>query len=279
MTLTRTQAMDLLHKYGISPRKFLGQNFVIEPNTIRQVIELSSIKPSDFIIEIGPGIGSLTLSLLEVARHVTAVEIDSALVELLEDSLEPEDKKFRLIHADVMDLDLNELLIARNETWNLVANLPYNISVPLICDLLERVPAITKMTVMVQREVAERLVAKPGEKAFGLPSLKVQYFAEVKKIADVPSSVFLPKPKVESSLLQIKRLEKHSISTNPELLFELAKQAFNQRRKMLRRSLKDIFELNDFESVGIDPTSRAEDITLEEWISLTEKFVRKREKS
>ena len=95
----------------------------------------------------------------------------------------------------------------------------------------------------------------------------------------MPSSVFLPKPKVESSLLQIKRLEKHSISTNPELLFELAKQAFNQRRKMLRRSLKDIFELNDFESVGIDPTSRAEDITLEEWISLTEKFVRKREKS
>ena len=279
MTLTRTQAMDLLHKYGISPRKSLGQNFVVEPNTIRQVIELSSIKPSDFIIEIGPGIGSLTLSLLEVAGHVTAVEIDSALVEILEDSLEPEDKKFRLIHADVMDLDLNELLIARNETWKLVANLPYNISVPLICDFLERVPAITKMTVMVQREVAERLVAKPGEKAFGLPSLKVQYFAEVKKITDVPSSVFLPKPKVESSLLQIKRLEKHSISTNPELLFELAKQAFNQRRKMLRRSLKDIFELNDFESVGIDPTSRAEDITLEEWISLTEKFVRKREKS
>ena len=279
MTLTRTQAMDLLHKYGISPRKSLGQNFVIEPNTIRQVIELSSIKPSDFIIEIGPGIGSLTLSLLEVAGHVTAVEIDSALVEILEDSLEPEDKKFRLIHADVMDLDLNELLIARNETWKLVANLPYNISVPLICDFLERVPEITKMTVMVQREVAERLVAKPGEKAFGLPSLKVQYFAEVKKIADVPSSVFLPKPKVESSLLQIKRLEKHSISTNPELLFELAKQAFNQRRKMLRRSLKDIFELNDFESVGIDPTSRAEDITLEEWISLTEKFVRKREKN
>ena len=132
---------------------------------------------------------------------------------------------------------------------------------------------------MYKRQVAERLVAKPGEKAFGLPSLKVQYFAEVKKIADVPSSVFLPKPKVESSLLQIKRLEKHSISSNPELLFELAKQAFNQRRKMLRRSLKDIFELNDFESVGIDPTSRAEDITLEEWISLTEKFVRKREKS
>ena len=121
----------------------------------------------------------------------------------------------------------------------------------------------------------EKLGEKPGEKAFGLPSLKVQYFAEVKKIADVPSSVFLPKPKVESSLLQIKRLEKHSISTNPELLFELAKQAFNQRRKMLRRSLKDIFELNDFESVGIDPTSRAEDITLEEWISLTEKCPKK----
>ena len=170
MTLTRTQAKDLLQKYDISPRKSLGQNFVVEPNTIRQVIELASIKSDDFVIEVGPGIGSLTSSLLEVAGHVTAVEVDRALVEVLKDLLQPEDKKFRLINADVMNLDVNELLVARNQSWNLVANLPYNISVPLICDFLERVPVITKMTVMVQREVAERLVAKTGEKAFGLPS-------------------------------------------------------------------------------------------------------------
>ena len=278
MTLPRTQAKDLLQKYDISPRKSLGQNFVVEPNTIRQVIELASIKSDDFVIEVGPGIGSLTSSLLEVAGHVTAVEVDRALVEVLKDLLQPEDKKFRLINADVMNLDVNELLVARNQSWNLVANLPYNISVPLICDFLERVPVITKMTVMVQREVAERLVAKAGEKAFGLPSLKVQYFAEVKKIADIPSSVFLPKPKVESSLVQIKRREKYEVSANYELLFELVKRSFNQRRKMLRRSLKDIFDSNDFEFAGIDPTDRAEDITLEEWGLLTDQLGRKREK-
>ena len=278
MTLTRTQVKDLLQKYDINPRKSLGQNFVVEPNTIRQIIELASIEADDFVIEVGPGIGSLTSSLLEVAGHVTAIEVDDALVRVLTDLLRPEDDRFRLVNADVMNLDVNELLAARNESWNLVANLPYNISVPLICDFLERVPVITKMTVMVQREVAERLVAKTGEKAFGLPSLKIQYFAEVKKIADVPPSVFLPKPKVDSSLGQIERREKYVTSANYDVLFELAKRSFSQRRKMLRRSLKETFDLNDFESAGIDPTRRAEDITLEEWGALTNQLIRKQEK-
>ena len=278
MTLTRTQVKDLLQKYDINPRKSLGQNFVVEPNTIRQIIELASIEADDFVIEVGPGIGSLTSSLLEVAGHVTAIEVDDALVRVLTDLLRPEDNRFRLVNADVMNLDVNELLAARNESWNLVANLPYNISVPLICDFLERVPVITKMTVMVQREVAERLVAKTGEKAFGLPSLKIQYFAEVKKIADVPPSVFLPKPKVDSSLVQIERREKYVTSANYDVLFELAKRSFSQRRKMLRRSLKETFDLNDFESAGIDPTRRAEDITLEEWAALTNQLIRKQEK-
>ena len=163
MTLTRTQVKDLLQKYDINPRKSLGQNFVVEPNTIRQIIELASIEADDFVIEVGPGIGSLTSSLLEVAGHVTAIEVDDALVRVLTDLLRPEDNRFRLVNADVMNLDVNELLAARNESWNLVAYLPYNISVPLICDFLERVPVITKMTVMVQKEVAERLVAKTGE--------------------------------------------------------------------------------------------------------------------
>jgi len=278
VTLTRTQVKDLLQKYDINPRKSLGQNFVVEPNTIRQIIELASIEADDFVIEVGPGIGSLTSSLLEVAGHVTAIEVDDALVRVLTDLLRPEDNRFRLVNADVMNLDVNELLAARNESWNLVANLPYNISVPLICDFLERVPVITKMTVMVQREVAERLVAKTGEKAFGLPSLKIQYFAEVKKIADVPPSVFLPKPKVDSSLVQIERREKYVTSANYDVLFELAKRSFSQRRKMLRRSLKETFDLNDFESAGIDPTQRAEDITLEEWAALTNQLIRKQEK-
>ena len=278
MTLTRTQVKDLLQKYDINPRKSLGQNFVVEPNTIRQIIELASIEADDFVIEVGPGIGSLTSSLLEVAGHVTAIEVDDALVRVLTDLLRPEDNRFRLVNADVMNLDVNELLAARNESWNLVANLPYNISVPLICDFLERVPVITKMTVMVQKEVAERLVAKTGEKAFGLPSLKIQYFAEAKKIADVPPSVFLPKPKVDSSLVQIERREKYVTSANYDVLFELAKRSFSQRRKMLRRSLKETFDLNDFESAGIDPTQRAEDITLEEWGALTNQLIRKQEK-
>ena len=278
MTLTRTEALALIKKHGINPKKSLGQNFVVEPNSIRQIVGIAEIEPDDFVLEVGPGLGSLTRSLLEASKHVTVIEVDETLVTVIKDSLEGYNEKLQIIHADVMDLDLERLLIARNENWNLVANLPYNIAVPLICDFLEKVTSISKMTVMVQREVADRLVAKAGQKAYGLPSLKVEYYAEVKKIVDVPPTVFLPKPKVESSVVQIKRRE-NKITTDADILFGLAKRAFNQRRKMLRKSLKEVLDSDDFDASAVDSMIRAEDVTLDNWVSLTRQFVNKQDKS
>ena len=274
MLLTRTDVKNLLLKYEIYPKKSLGQNFVVEPNTIRQIIKIADLDPEDFVLEVGSGLGSLTLALLESCEHVTAVEVDDVLVNILKETMGNQtENKLRIIHADVMELDLQQVLEERNSKWNLVANLPYNIAVPMICDFLEKTSLISKMTVMVQREVAERMVAKVGEKAYGLPSVKIEYFAEAKIIAGVPPTVFMPKPRVESSIVQIVRHENPIISENYEVLFDLIKSAFRYRRKMLRSSLKGILSTDDFDVTGIDSTNRAENLTLKEWEMLTKQIV------
>ena len=274
MSLTRTEVKNLLLKYEIHPKKSLGQNFVVEPNTIRQIIKLADLGPADFVIEVGPGLGSLTLALLESCEHVTAVEVDDVLVKILKEVTgEQIENKLRIIHADVMTLDLKQVLEERSNHWNLVANLPYNIAVPMICDFLEKAPLISKMTVMVQREVAERMIAKVGDKAYGLPSVKIEYFAEAKIIADIPPTVFIPKPRVESSIVQIVRRDNPVISEDYEILFSLIKSAFRHRRKMLRSSLKGILSTDDFTATEIDPTKRAENLTLKDWELLTKQIV------
>jgi 16S rRNA (adenine1518-N6/adenine1519-N6)-dimethyltransferase len=274
VSLTRTEVKNLLLKYEIHPKKSLGQNFVVEPNTIRQIIKLADLDPADFVIEVGSGLGSLTLALLESCEHVTAVEVDDVLVKILKEVTgEQIENKLRIIHADVMTLDLKQVLEERSNHWNLVANLPYNIAVPMICDFLEKAPLISKMTVMVQREVAERMIAKVGDKAYGLPSVKIEYFAEAKIIADIPPTVFIPKPRVESSIVQIVRRDNTIISEDYEMLFSLIKSAFRHRRKMLRSSLKGILSTDDFTATEIDPTKRAENLTLKEWELLTKQIV------
>jgi 16S rRNA (adenine1518-N6/adenine1519-N6)-dimethyltransferase len=274
VSLTRTEVKNLLLKYEIHPKKSLGQNFVVEPNTIRQIIKLADLGPADFVIEVGPGLGSLTLALLESCEHVTAVEVDDVLVKILKETTgDQTGNKLRIIHADVMTLDLKQVLEERSNHWNLVANLPYNIAVPMICDFLEKAPLISKMTVMVQREVAERMIAKVGDKAYGLPSVKIEYFAEAKIIADIPPTVFIPKPRVESSIVQIVRRDNPIISEDYEILFSLIKSAFRHRRKMLRSSLKGILSTDDFTATEIDPTKRAENLTLKEWELLTKQIV------
>ena len=274
MSLTRTEVKNLLLKYEIHPKKSLGQNFVVEPNTIRQIIKLADLGPADFVIEVGPGLGSLTLALLESCEHVTAVEVDDVLVNILKEVTgEQTENKLRIIHEDVMKLNLKQVLEERSNHWNLVANLPYNIAVPMICDFLEKAPLISKMTVMVQREVAERMIAKVGDKAYGLPSVKIEYFAEAKIIADIPPTVFIPKPRVESSIVQIVRRDNTIISEDYEMLFSLIKSAFRHRRKMLRSSLKGILSTDDFTATEIDPTKRAENLTLKEWELLTKQIV------
>ena len=264
----------MLLKYEIHPKKSLGQNFVVEPNTIRQIIKLADLDPADFVIEVGSGLGSLTLALLESCEHVTAVEVDDVLVNILKEVTgEQTENKLRIIHEDVMKLNLKQVLEEKSNHWNLVANLPYNIAVPMICDFLEKAPLISKMTVMVQREVAERMIAKVGDKAYGLPSVKIEYFAEAKIIADIPPTVFIPKPRVESSIVQIVRRDNPIISEDYEILFSLIKSAFRHRRKMLRSSLKGILSTDDFTATEIDPTKRAENLTLKEWELLTKQIV------
>ena len=274
MSLTRTEVKNLLLKHEIHPKKSLGQNFVVEPNTVRQIVKLADLDSRDFVLEVGAGLGSLTLALLESCAHVTAIEIDDVLVNILKETTENQDEnKLRIIHANVMGLDLEQILDERNSKWNLVANLPYNIAVPMICDFLEKVPLVSKMTVMVQREVAERMVAKVGDKAYGLPSVRIEYFATAKILADVPPTVFIPKPRVESSVVQIVRHKNPMISEDFEMLFDLIKSAFGHRRKMLRSSLKGILSPDDFDATGIDPTNRAENLTLEQWEILTKQIV------
>tara|TARA_Y100001947_G_scaffold47638_1_gene39808 strand:- start:86 stop:904 length:819 start_codon:yes stop_codon:yes gene_type:complete len=266
VTLTRTEVRALLDRYGISPKRSLGQNFVVEPNTVRRIAELAAVGAGDRVVEIGPGVGSLTLALAETGASVTAVEIDDVLVEVLAETTAGRDVV--VLHADAMSVDWDSLL--GDGPWTLVANLPYNISVPLVCDLLDGVPGIVRMLVMVQKEVAERLVAVPGDAAYGLPSVKVAYHSRARIVGRVPPSAFLPRPRVDSALVELERLAAPAVAADPEALFGLMRAGFGQRRKMLRRSLSGLAGATAFEVAGVAPTARAEELGLDEWASLAD---------
>ncbi len=272
VTLTRTQVRSLLDRHGISPKRSLGQNFVVEPNTVRRIAELAEVGEGDRVVEIGPGVGSLTLALLEAGASVVAIEVDDVLVDVLaEVTAAHQPDRIRIVHGDAMDTDWDDLLGAG--PWKLVANLPYNISVPLICDLLDGVPAIGEMVVMVQREVADRLVAGPGDDAYGLPSVKVAYHAEARVLGRVPPSVFLPRPRVDSALVGLRRLSEPATDVDREVLFQVVRAGFGQRRKMLRRSLRGILDEAAIVGSGVDPTARAEELGLDQWASMASRVV------
>ena len=265
MTLTRTEARGLLDRFGIRPKRSLGQNFVVEPNTVRRIAELAGVGVGDRVVEVGPGLGALTLALLETGAEVTAVEIDDVLVDVLEE-VAGDHGSLRIVHADAMGVDWESLLGAG--PWTLVANLPYNVSVPLVCDLLDDVPAIVRLVVMVQLEVADRLVASPGDDAYGLPSVKVAYHAEARKVGRVPPSVFLPRPRVDSALVDVVRRPEPLVAADPEVLFRLVRAGFAHRRKMLRGALRGIVDEAGLVAAGVDPTLRAEDLDLAQWAAI-----------
>ena len=265
MTLTRTEARGLLDRFGIRPKRSLGQNFVVEPNTVRRIAELAGVGLGDRVVEVGPGLGALTLALLETGAEVTAVEIDDVLVDVLEE-VAGDHGSLRIVHADAMGVDWESLLGAG--PWTLVANLPYNVSVPLVCDLLDDVPAIVRLVVMVQLEVADRLVASPGDDAYGLPSVKVAYHAEARKVGRVPPSVFLPRPRVDSALVDVVRRPEPLVAADPDVLFRLARAGFAHRRKMLRGALRGIVDEAGLVAAGVDPTLRAEDLDLAQWAAI-----------
>jgi len=258
------EAAELLARHGLSPRRAFGQNFVVDPNTVRRVARLAGVGPGDHVVEIGAGLGALTRALADTGAAVTAIEIDRGLVGVLQ--AEVARLGVRVVEADARTLDWPAVLAGSNQ-WVLVANLPYNVATPLIADLLDHVPDITRMLVMVQREVAERLAARPGGPAYGAVSVKVAYWATAEVVGRVPPTVFLPRPKVESALVSIVRRERPAVDStvDRDRLFALVRAGFGQRRKMLRRSLAGLVTADAFDAAGIRPEARAEELGIEQW--------------
>jgi len=263
VTLTRGEVRRLLTENGLAPSRARGQNFVVDPNTVRRVARLAEIGRGDRVVEIGAGLGSLTLALAQTGASVTAIEIDTGLVRVLRSVVEP--AGVTVVEGDALRLDWSALLDGSG--WVLVANLPYNVATLLIADLLDGVPAISRMLVMVQREVGERLAAAPGDEAYGAVSVKVAYWATAKVEGRVPSTVFHPMPKVESALVRIDRRLRPAVGPDvePEWLFRLVGTGFGQRRKMLRRSLVELVAPEAFAAAGVRPEARAEELSVEDW--------------
>jgi 16S rRNA (adenine1518-N6/adenine1519-N6)-dimethyltransferase len=266
VTLSPRQVRELLDEHGLAPSRALGQNFVADPNTVRRIARLAEVGDGDQVVEIGPGLGSLTLALVETGARVTAVELDRHLLAPLRSVVEPHG--VQVVHGDAMRLDWDDLLTSAGtpgRPWGLVANLPYNVATPLVLDLLEHVPAIERMLVMVQREVGERLAARPGSKAYGIPSVKVAYRADAAVVGRVPPTVFIPPPRVESALVRLRRLAAPRVDAPPERLYQLVEAGFGQRRKMLRRSLAGLVDAAGFDEAGVRPEARAEELDLAAW--------------
>ena len=260
--LTAREVAELLERHGVKPSRALGQNFVVDPNTIVRIVRLAGIEPGDHVVEIGAGCGSLTRGLAEAGAHVLAVELDTHVVPALREAVAG--LPVEILQADAMALEWSDSL-EPEATWKLVANLPYNIATPLVLDVLDNVPAVSELTVMVQREVAERLAAGPGDSAYGIPSVKVAYWADSALLGKVPPSVFLPRPRVESALVRIERRPQPAVASDPAVLFELVRTAFGQRRKMLRRSLSGRVSSEAFATAGIADDARPEQISVFEW--------------
>jgi 16S rRNA (adenine1518-N6/adenine1519-N6)-dimethyltransferase len=270
VTHSRPAIRELLESAALAPRRDLGQNFVADPNTVRRIAALARVGPGDRVVEIGAGLGSLTLALADTGATVTAIEIDRGVVPILRDVV-ADRENVTVVEGDAMQLDWSTVLADDSPGqpgWVLVANLPYNVATPLICDLLDGVPAIERMIVMVQREAAERFAASPRTSAYGAVSVKAAYWGTAKIVGHVPASVFVPRPNVESALVEITRREPPA--TDPDALFALVRTGFGQRRKMLRRSLAGIVAPETFDAAGISPTARPEELDVDAWCRLTD---------
>lgn len=267
--LGAAEIREIAARIGVNPTKKLGQNFVVDANTCRRIVKVADVRSEDVALEIGPGLGSLTLALLEIARSVIAIEIDPRLADELPNT----------VAAHGFD---SENLIVRNEDalttetlpiapTILVANLPYNISVPVLLHFLEKFPTIRSGVVMVQSEVADRLVATPGSKSYGSPSVKARWWADLSGAGNVARQVFWPIPNVDSSLVRFVRHTAAGEEGERLLTFSVIDAAFAQRRKMLRGALSQLFDGGAAAALtraGIDPTVRGETLLLRDFIAI-----------
>ena len=270
--LNASSVRATLAQHGLRPSRALGQHFLADPNTARRVARLAGVGPGDRVLEIGPGLGSLTLALAETGAQVVALELDRHLEAPLREVVDGS-PGIEIEVGDALTADLDALLRAHGPgPWACVSNLPYNIATPVVVRLLEAAPLVARVVVMVQREVAERLTAGPGTSAYGAVTVKVGYYAEASFLGPVPASVFVPPPKVESALVRLERLASPPVAVpSPDRLFGLVRAGFAHRRKMLRRALRP--ELGDrtedvLRAAAVDPRARAESLSLDEWAAV-----------
>jgi 16S rRNA (adenine1518-N6/adenine1519-N6)-dimethyltransferase len=284
VTSPPTDVRALLARHDLRPSRALGQNFVTDANTVRRIARLAGVGPGDRVVEIGAGLGALTVALADAGAKVTAVELDRRLLPVLRDVVDG--RGVHVVEGDALTLDWRALLGASSAppasvdppgpmptgTWTVVGNLPYNVAVPVVLRVLDEAADVQTIFVMVQREVGERLAAAPGSKAYGAVSVHVAYHATARIMGHVPASVFVPRPRVESSLVRIDRRAEPAVEPDvvpPDQLFALVRAGFAQRRKMLRRALAGIVPASAFDAAGVDSARRAESLTVEEWGRLT----------
>ena len=266
----------MLKKYNFKFSKSLGQNFLIDDSVLNDIVKGADVNEEDFVIEIGPGVGTLTAHLLNKAKKVTSIELDNDLIPILKEEL-GDNEHFSLIHNDALKVDFNEI-IGDEKSVKLVANLPYYVTTPIIVNLLKNGYNFKSLTIMIQKEVAERIDAEPNCKEYGALSLLVQYYCNTKIVRKVAPSSFIPRPKVESIVIRLDRLEKPRVEvTDEKFMFELIRNSFNMRRKTLWNGVKNIGINKDdlkkaFEEAGIDPKRRGETLSLEEFAALSNKI-------
>ena len=279
---TPSATKEIINKYSFAFQKKFGQNFLIDSNVLESIIRGAEITKDDFVLEIGPGIGTMTQYLCEAARQVVAVEIDKMLIPILEDTLSEYDN-VEVINQDVLKVDIKSLAEEKNngKPIKVVANLPYYITTPIIMGLFESGVPIDSITIMVQKEVADRMQTGPGSKDYGALSLAVQYYATAKVILNVSATCFMPRPNVDSAVIKLTRHKEPTVNVADEkLMFKIIRASFNQRRKTLVNGLKNSPELSfskeqivkAIEKIGKPETIRGEALTLEEFAELVNAF-------
>ncbi len=269
--LGAAEIREIAERIGVRPTKKLGQNFVVDANTCRKIVKSADVRPEDVALEIGPGLGSLTLAMLESAKEVVAIEIDDRLAAELPETAKRhgfDANKLTIINSDAMGIS-----VLPTEPTVLVANLPYNVSVPVLLRFLELFPTLRSGIVMVQSEVADRLVAKPDSKTYGSPSVKATWWADLTSAGTVSRSIFWPVPNVDSSLVRFVRHQSAGDEALRKVVFKIIDAAFAQRRKMMRAALSDMCggsaaASSIIEASGIDPTIRGEALELGDFIKI-----------
>ncbi|NFQ37237.1 16S rRNA (adenine(1518)-N(6)/adenine(1519)-N(6))-dimethyltransferase RsmA [Clostridium botulinum] len=274
MDLMDIKTKELVKKYNFRFSKSLGQNFLLDESVLNDIVCGAEVNENDFIIEIGPGVGTLTAKLLQKAKRVTCIELDNDLIPILQQELGEYDK-FELIHNDALKVDFNEIM-KNEEHVKLVANLPYYVTTPIIVKLLKENHKFESLTIMIQKEVAERINAEPNCKEYGALSILVQYYCNTKIVRKVSPESFMPRPKVDSIVIRLDRLSNPRVKVQDEkLLFDIVRAGFNMRRKTLWNATKVVGLSKEdlqkaFDSCNIDPKRRADTLSIEEFAVLAD---------